>query len=147
MLLLFTRCFSSYSLGMLSSDRPCGESLFIVDFIFFSQRSNHLLTKVIEILAIALGFSVMKYLRVTRKSCLDWNSKENNKKKRNNNSTTTTNNNNLHIETTTLLSPRVEARNGSALQCTKHIALTFRTRQDAHSPLRESPHRISRTVF
>lgn len=146
MLLLFTRCFSSYSLGMLSSDRPCGESLSIVDFIFFSQHSNHLLTKVIEILAIALGFSVMKSLRVTRKSCLDWNSKENNKKKQNNNSTTT-NNNNLHIETTTLLSPRVEARNDSALQCTKYIALTFRTRQDAHSPLRESPHRISRTVF
>lgn len=115
-------------------------------FHFFSQRSNHLLTKVTEILAIALGFSVIKYLRVTRKSCLDWNSKENNKKKRNNNSTTT-NNNILHIETTTLLSPRVEAGNGSALQCTKHIALTFRTRQDAHSPLRESPHRISRTVF
>lgn len=79
-------------------------------------------------LARALGFSVIKYLRGTRKSCLDWNSKENNKKKRNNNSnTTTTTNNNLHIETTTLLSPRVEAGNKSALQYTKHIALTFRT--------------------
>lgn len=92
-------------------------------------------------LIIALGFSVIKYLRGTRKSCLDWNFKENNKKKRNNNSnTTTTNNNNLHIETTTLLSPRVEASNKSALERTKHIALTFRTCQDAHSPLRESPH-------
>lgn len=116
-------------------------------FHFFSQRSNHLLTKVTEILAIALGFSVMKYLRVTRKSCLDWNSKENNKKKRNNNSTTTTNNNILHIETTTRLSPRVEAVRSTALQCTKHIALTFRTCQDAHRPLKESPHRISKTVF
>lgn len=125
--------------------KPC--SLWIS---FSSQHSNHLLTKVIiEMLARALGFSVIKYLRGTRKSCLDWNSKENNKKKRNNNSntTTTTTTTNLHIETTTLLSPRVEAGNKSALQYTKHIALTFRTCWDAHSPLRESPHRISRTAF